>query len=68
MATDSDSGSLSGVPLAWPEQPGDLPRQFTSRAGLAGIAVLAGSTIVAEPERVAADAVKAGVFVIGVAP
>ena len=42
--------------------------ESASRAGLAGIAVLAGSTIVAEPERIAADAVKAGVFVIGVAP
>lgn len=35
-------------------------------AGLAGIAVVAGSTIIAEPERVIAAADRAGVFVIGV--
>jgi UDP-2,3-diacylglucosamine hydrolase len=37
-----------------------------ARAGLAGIAVVAGSTIVAEPERIAAAADRAGLFVIGV--
>ena len=31
MATDS----LSGAPLSWPEQPGELPRQFESRQALA---------------------------------
>jgi deoxyribodipyrimidine photo-lyase len=30
VATDS----VSGMPLAWPEQPGDLPRQFASREAL----------------------------------
>ena len=35
-------------------------------AGLAGIAVAAGSTIVAEPERIAAAADRAGIFVVGV--
>jgi DUF1009 family protein len=35
-------------------------------AGLSGIAVVAGSTMVAEPERIAAAADKAGLFVIGV--
>ncbi|MGA0023006.1 MAG: deoxyribodipyrimidine photo-lyase, partial [Vulcanococcus sp.] len=30
MATDS----LSGAPLSWPEQPGELPRQFESRQAL----------------------------------
>lgn len=35
-------------------------------AGLAGVAVVAGSTIVAEPERIAAAADRAGIFVIGV--
>ena len=34
MATDSVSGSLSGTPLAWSEQPGDLPRRFASRDAL----------------------------------
>jgi DUF1009 family protein len=37
-----------------------------SRAGLAGLAVVAGETIVAEPEQVAAAADRAKVFVIGV--
>jgi UDP-2,3-diacylglucosamine hydrolase len=37
-----------------------------TRAGLAGLAVEAGSTIVAEPERVAQAADAAGIFVIGV--
>ena len=35
-------------------------------AGLAGIAVVAGSTLVAEPARIAAAADRAGMFVIGV--
>lgn len=35
-------------------------------AGLAGIAVVAGSTIVAEPERIAAAADRGGIFLIGV--
>jgi hypothetical protein len=37
-----------------------------ARAGLAGIAVLAGSTVVAEPERIPAAADGAGLFVIGI--
>ena len=35
-------------------------------AGLAGIAAAAGSTIVAEPERIAAAADRAKIFVVGV--
>jgi DUF1009 family protein len=35
-------------------------------AGLAGVAVIAGSTMVAEPDRVAVAADRAGVFVVGV--
>ena len=38
-----------------------------AHAGLAGIAVAAGETIVAEPERLVAAADRAGLFVIGVA-
>jgi UDP-2,3-diacylglucosamine hydrolase len=38
------------------------------RAGLAGIAVAAGETVVAEPERLTAAADAAGIFVVGVAP
>ena len=37
-----------------------------ARAGLAGIAVLAGSTIVAEPEHIGTIADRAGLFVLGV--
>jgi DUF1009 family protein len=40
--------------------------EAVSAAGLAGIAVVAGSTIVAEPERIAAAADGAKLFVIGV--
>ena len=34
MASDSPSGPLNGPALAWPEQPGDLPRSFASREAL----------------------------------
>ena len=37
-----------------------------ARAGLAGLAVMAGGTIVAEPDRVVRDADRAGLFVVGV--
>jgi DUF1009 family protein len=37
-----------------------------ARAGLAGIAVVAGSTIVAEPERISATADRERLFVLGV--
>ena len=40
--------------------------EAASAAGLAGVAVVAGSTLVAEPERIAAAADRAGIFVIGV--
>jgi UDP-2,3-diacylglucosamine hydrolase len=39
-----------------------------ARAGLAGIAVTADATIVAEPAEVGAAADRAGIFVTGVAP
>jgi DUF1009 family protein len=37
----------------------------TARAGLAGIAVIAGATIVAEPQRLVETADGAGLFVVG---
>jgi UDP-2,3-diacylglucosamine hydrolase len=37
-----------------------------ARAGLAGVAVVGGATVAAEPERVVLEADRAGVFVIGV--
>lgn len=40
--------------------------EAAAAAGLAGIAVVAGSTLVAEPERIAAAADRAKIFVIGV--
>jgi hypothetical protein len=43
--------------------PGTVTRAAT--AGLAGIAVVAGATIVAEPQRLAEEADRAGLFVAG---
>ena len=40
--------------------------EAAAAAGLAGVAVVAGSTLVAEPERIAAAADRARIFVIGV--
>ena len=39
-----------------------------ARAKLAGIAVVGGATVVAEPERVVLEADRAGIFVVGVPP
>jgi DUF1009 family protein len=49
------------------DMPSIGPRTIESiaRAGLAGIAVVGGETIIAEPARVAAEADAAGVFVVG---
>jgi DUF1009 family protein len=44
---------------------GPLTVDGVARAGLAGIAVVAGSTIVAEPEQLIAAADRANVFVLG---
>ena len=41
-------------------------RREILRAGLAGIAVVAGSTVVAEPERIGAAADRERLFVVGV--
>ena len=38
-----------------------------AEAGLAGIAVAGGATIIAEPQRVAAAADRVGLFVVGIA-
>ena len=45
---------------------GRRPSRARRAAGLAGIAVVAGTTIVAEPERIAAAADRAEIFVVGV--
>jgi DUF1009 family protein len=36
------------------------------RARLAGIAVVSGTTVIAEPERAVSEADRAGIFVVGV--
>jgi DUF1009 family protein len=44
---------------------GPLTVEGTTRAGLAGIAVVAGATIVAEPGRLVAAADRANILVVG---
>jgi DUF1009 family protein len=66
------SGVLVKAPKPKQDRRFDLPSigprtvEGVTAAGLAGIAVVAGSTMVAEPERLAAAADRAGVFVVGV--
>jgi DUF1009 family protein len=66
------SGVLVKAPKPGQDRRIDLPTigprtvEEVARAGLAGIAIAAGETIVAEPEAVAKAADKAGVFVIGI--
>jgi DUF1009 family protein len=65
-------GVLVKAPKAGQDHRIDLPVigpptvEAAAGAGLAGLAVVAGSTLVAEPERIAATADRAKVFVIGV--
>jgi DUF1009 family protein len=67
-----DAGVLVKAPKAGQDRRFDLPSigprtvEGAARAGLAGIAVLAGSTVVAEPDRIAQAADRANVFVVGV--
>ena len=66
-------GVLVKAPKPMQDRRIDLPSvgprtvEGVARAGLAGIAVAAGSAIVAEPGRIAAVADRANVFVVGVA-
>ena len=66
-------GVLVKAPKPMQDRRIDLPSvgprtvEGVARAGLAGIAVAAGSAIVAEPGRIAAVADSANVFVVGVA-
>ena len=39
-----------------------------ARAGLAGIAVVGGATVVAEADRLVANADRAGIFILGLPP
>ncbi len=67
----SGSGVLVKAPKPGQDQRFDLPAigprtvEGVALAGLAGMAVAAGSSIVAEPERLVMAADRAGVFVIG---
>jgi len=73
IRTPSSTGVLVKAPKIGQDPRFDLPTigpdtvERAATASLAGIAVVAGSTIVAEPERVAAAANRAKIFVIGVA-
>jgi DUF1009 family protein len=68
------TGALVKMPKPAQDRRFDLPAigpptvTGAARAGLAGIAVMAGATIVAEPAKVAAAADAAGIFVTGIAP
>ncbi len=70
--TPAGTGVLVKAPKLGQDQRIDLPVigpptvEAVNAAGLAGIAVVAGSTIVAEPERIAAAADNAKIFVVGV--
>lgn len=68
------TGVLVKAPKTGQDTRVDLPSigpqtvEGAARAGLAGVAVLAGSSIVAEAERFAAAADSANIFVVGVRP
>jgi UDP-2,3-diacylglucosamine hydrolase len=67
----SGSGVLVKAPKRGQDRRYDLPGigpqtiEGAARAGLAGIAVVAGATIIAEPERLVAAADRAKLFVVG---
>jgi DUF1009 family protein len=46
---------------------GPLTVEHAARAGLAGIAVASGATIIAEPAKLASSADRANIFVVGTA-
>jgi DUF1009 family protein len=68
----SRGGVLVKAPKPQQDRRFDLPSigpatvEGAARAGLSGIAVLAGETIMAEPAALAADADRAGLFVVGI--
>jgi DUF1009 family protein len=70
----SGVGVLVKAPKPQQDQRIDLPAigpstvEELARAGLAGLAVIAGSTLIAEPEKVANVADAGGVFVVGTPP
>ena len=72
IRSPAGTGVLVKAPKPGQDHRIDLPTigpqtiEGAARAGLAGIAVVAGSAIVAEPERIAAAADRAKLFVVGV--
>jgi DUF1009 family protein len=72
VTTASGRGVLIKAPKPHQDRRLDMPAigpktvEAVSAAGLAGIAVVAGSTLLAEPERTIAAADKVGIFVTGV--
>ncbi|TAK50047.1 MAG: LpxI family protein [Xanthobacteraceae bacterium] len=68
------SGVLVKAPKARQDMRLDLPTlgprtiAGVAAAGLAGIAVIAGNTLMAEPERMVAEADREGLFVVGLPP
>jgi DUF1009 family protein len=74
LRSAAGAGVLVKVPKPAQDRRFDLPAigpatvAGAARAGLAGIAVMAGAAIVAEPAEVGAAADRAGIFVTGIAP
>jgi len=72
LQASAGSGVLVKAPKPGQDRRFDLPTigpQTVERvvaAGLAGIAIVAGSTVIAEPERLVEAADRAGIFVVGV--
>jgi len=72
IATPAHRGVLVKAAKRGQDRRIDLPSigprtvEGAARAGLAGIAVIAGSTIMAEPERIAATADREQIFVMGI--
>jgi UDP-2,3-diacylglucosamine hydrolase len=74
IALPAGAGVLVKAPKRRQDRRFDLPSigpetvEAVARAGLAGLAAVAGAAIVAEPQRVAQLAEERGVFVVGVKP
>ena len=74
LQREGRGGVLVKLPKPGQEKRADLPAigprtvAGAAQADLAGIAVAAGATLVFEPDRVAADADSAGLFIVGIKP
>ena len=72
LQAPAGSGVLVKAPKPGQDRRFDLPTvgpetvERVVAAGLAGIAIVAGSTVIAEPERLVETADRAGIFVVGV--